>query len=134
MSERTILDDLPVSPDHAEILRTQGVRLLETMMLIRQFESRVVDLYSAQEMRTPVHLCIGQEAVPAGVCATLQDSDYIFSSHRCHGHYMAKGGSLKRLAAELYWPPGRVLRGERRVHAYCGCGKGRFWNNCHCRR
>lgn len=113
MPERTVLDDLSVSPDHAEILRTQGVRLLETMMLIRQFESRVVALYSAQEMRTPVHLCIGQEAVPAGVCATLQDSDYIFSSHRCHGHYMAKGGNLKRLAAELY------CRGDG-----CSGGKG----------
>ncbi|MBU1612545.1 MAG: thiamine pyrophosphate-dependent dehydrogenase E1 component subunit alpha, partial [Proteobacteria bacterium] len=72
------------------------------MLVIRRFESRVSELYAEQEMRTPVHLCIGQEAVPAGACAGLEDTDYILSTHRCHGHYMAKGGSLRKLAAELY--------------------------------
>jgi pyruvate dehydrogenase E1 component alpha subunit len=98
--------------DPRELLRSQGLGLLETMMLIRQFESRVVALYGAQEMRTPVHLCIGQEAVPAGVCAHLADADRIFSSHRCHGHYLAKGGDLKRLAAELYCRAGGCSGGK----------------------
>lgn len=85
-----------------EHLREHGFALLERMILIRQFESRVQALYAEQEMRTPVHLCIGQEAVPSAVCSCLRDADHIFSSHRCHGHYMAKGGDLNRLAAELY--------------------------------
>jgi len=53
-------------------------------------------------MKTPIHLCIGQEAIPVGVCANLKKGDYISSSHRSHGHYLAKGGDLKGLIAELH--------------------------------
>jgi len=53
-------------------------------------------------MKTPIHLCIGQEAVAVGVCANLNKGDYISSTHRGHGHYLAKGGNLKRMIAELY--------------------------------
>jgi pyruvate dehydrogenase E1 component alpha subunit len=53
-------------------------------------------------MKTPVHLCIGQEAVAVGVCANLDKDDYISSNHRGHGHYLAKGGDLKSMIAELY--------------------------------
>jgi len=53
-------------------------------------------------MKTPIHLCIGQEAIAVGVCANLNKEDYISSSHRSHGHYLAKGGDLKGLIAELY--------------------------------
>lgn len=53
-------------------------------------------------MRCPVHLCIGQEAIAAGVCAALGPGDRIFSNHRAHGHYLAKGGDLNAMIAELY--------------------------------
>jgi pyruvate dehydrogenase E1 component alpha subunit len=53
-------------------------------------------------MRCPVHLSIGQEAVPVGVCAALNLKDEIVSTHRCHAHYLAKGGDLKAMLAEIY--------------------------------
>ena len=59
-------------------------------------------LYPAQEIRCPVHLCIGQEAIAVGVCSNLKKSDYAFSNHRNHGHLIAKGADLKPMFAELY--------------------------------
>ena len=53
-------------------------------------------------MKTPIHLCIGQEAVAVGVCAALKREDYVQSNHRGHGHYLAKGGDLKAMIAELH--------------------------------
>ncbi|MBT9149578.1 MAG: Acetoin:2,6-dichlorophenolindophenol oxidoreductase subunit alpha [Dehalococcoidia bacterium] len=53
-------------------------------------------------MKTPVHLYIGQEAIAAGVCANLSVDDYVFSNHRGHGHYIAKGGNIKAMIAELH--------------------------------
>jgi pyruvate dehydrogenase E1 component alpha subunit len=53
-------------------------------------------------MRTPVHLCIGQEATPVGISANLIPSDKVLSSHRSHGHYIARGGNIDRMIAELY--------------------------------
>ena len=53
-------------------------------------------------MRCPVHLSIGQEAIAAGVCQNLKVNDKIISSHRCHAHYLAKGGNLKKMIAEIY--------------------------------
>jgi pyruvate dehydrogenase E1 component alpha subunit len=72
------------------------------MLRIRMIEERVADLYREQEMRCPVHLCIGQEAVAVGVCASLRADDYAMSGHRSHGHYLAKGGDLRAMMAELY--------------------------------
>jgi len=72
------------------------------MLRIRMVEEKIAGLYPQQEMRCPVHLCIGQEAVPAGVCANLISNDYAVSNHRSHGHYLAKGGDLKSMLAELY--------------------------------
>lgn len=76
--------------------------LLYNMMRIRMVEEEIAELYSEQEMRCPVHLCIGQEAVAVGICSLLNNDDYAFSGHRAHGHYLAKGGSLKSLIAEIY--------------------------------
>lgn len=87
-------------------------RLYFEMLRIRLVEERIAELYSEQEMRCPVHLCIGQEAVAVGVSAHLGHDDYVMSGHRSHGHYLAKGGDLKAMLAELY---GRVT----------GCCKGK---------
>ena len=78
------------------------LRLYRIMLKIRQVELKIEELYPQDEMKTPVHLCIGQEAVAAGVCANLTVDDYVFSNHRGHGHYIATGGDLKAMIAELY--------------------------------
>ena len=81
----------------------QVLRELYQMMLeIRKVELKIAEHYPTDEMRTPIHLCIGQEAVAAGVCANLHTDDYVFSNHRGHGHYLAKKGNLNTMIAELY--------------------------------
>jgi len=78
------------------------VALYHDMLRIQKVELHIESLYHLDEMKTPVHLCIGQEAVAVGVCANLNQDDYISSSHRSHGHYLAKGGDLKAMIAEFY--------------------------------
>jgi len=89
------------------------VQLYREMLRIRLVEERIAEVYAEQQMRCPVHLCIGQEAVAVGVCSALTRRDYVFGGHRSHGHYLAKGGNLKALIAELY---GKA--------AGCSSGKG----------
>jgi pyruvate dehydrogenase E1 component alpha subunit len=73
------------------------------MVRIRLFEERVAELLENKAViRCPVHLYTGQEAVAVGVCAHLRKEDYVFSNHRSHGHFLAKGGDMKALMAELY--------------------------------
>ncbi len=72
------------------------------MLRIRKVQFRIESLYHLDEMKTPVHLCIGQEAIPVGISAHLTAEDYVSSNHRGHGHYLAKGGDLKAMIAELY--------------------------------
>lgn len=78
------------------------VSLYRQMMRIRIVEETIARHYSEQEMRCPVHLSVGQEAVAAGVCAALRRDDLAVSTHRAHAHYLAKGGSLKAMMAEIY--------------------------------
>ncbi|MDP7168027.1 MAG: thiamine pyrophosphate-dependent dehydrogenase E1 component subunit alpha [Nitrospinota bacterium] len=77
-------------------------QLFFSMLRIRMVEFGIADRYSEQEMRCPVHLSIGQEAVAAGACAALGPGDYMMSMHRAHAHYLAKGGDLKAMLAEIY--------------------------------
>ncbi len=76
--------------------------LYARMLRIRRAEEAIVTRYPEQEIRCPTHLSIGQEAVAVGVCAALTMTDTIFSTHRCHAHYLAKGGDLRAMFAELY--------------------------------
>jgi len=76
--------------------------MYERMLKIRHFEDRVRVLFAAGEMPGFVHLYLGQEAVAVGACAALNDDDYITSTHRGHGHLIAKGGEMKYMMAELY--------------------------------
>lgn len=82
------------------------------MARIRKFEEKVAELLEDDEIKCPTHLYIGQEAIAAGVCVNLQKGDYIFSTHRSHGHYIAKGGSLKLMMAELYGKKTGCSRGK----------------------
>jgi pyruvate dehydrogenase E1 component alpha subunit len=77
-------------------------RLYRGLWLIRRAEEKIAELYPQQEMRCPVHLCIGQEAIAVGVCDVLRPTDCVFSTHRSHGHYLAKGGNLAAMLGELY--------------------------------
>ena len=77
--------------------------MLRGIMRIRMIEERIKQLYAdEQEMRCPTHFSIGQEAVAVGVCAHLRRDEQITSAHRSHAHYLAKGGDLKAMLAELY--------------------------------
>lgn len=76
--------------------------LYRRLLRIRLVEERIADLYPERQMRCPVHLSIGQEAAAVGVCAALRPSEWAMSGHRSHGHYLAKGGDLKAMLAELY--------------------------------
>jgi pyruvate dehydrogenase E1 component alpha subunit len=76
--------------------------MFRELVRIRMVEEAISTYYTEQQMRCPVHLCIGQEAVAVGVCANLSNDDYVFSTHRAHSHYLAKGGNLNAFIAELY--------------------------------
>ena len=75
--------------------------LWESMMLIRRAEESIAEMVETGEASCPCHLYIGQEAVAAGVCAALTPRDTVWGGHRSHGHYLAKGGSLEGLFAEI---------------------------------
>ena len=78
------------------------LELYERMLVIRTFEERVSQLFRKNKLPGFVHLYVGQEAVAVGVCAALRIDDYITSTHRGHGHVIAKGGDVRRMMAELY--------------------------------
>jgi len=78
------------------------LQVYSTMLKIRLFEEKIIKLYPEREVRTPVHLYIGEEAIAAGVIHYLKKEDYVFTNHRCHGHCIAKGMSLSSIMAELY--------------------------------
>ena len=78
------------------------LRLYRSMRSIRSFEEKVAELFYAGRLPGFVHLYVGQEAVATGVCANLRDDDVITSTHRGHGHLIAKGARLDRMMAELY--------------------------------
>jgi pyruvate dehydrogenase E1 component alpha subunit len=81
---------------------TTWIELLRTMIRIRRFEERAEELYLAGELPGFIHLSIGQEACAAGACLALRRDDYITSTHRGHGHCIAKGAATDRMMAELF--------------------------------
>lgn len=85
-----------------EISRTKLLWIYERMSLIRKFEDKVHDLFAAGTLPGFVHLYAGEEAVAVGVCASLRDDDFITSTHRGHGHCIAKGVDVRGMMAELY--------------------------------
>lgn len=86
--------------------------LFKELLYIRRVEEKIVELYPEQEMRCPIHLSIGQEAIAVGVCKNLEKEDLVFSNHRSHAHYLAKKGDLNKFFAEIYG-------------CFAGCCKGR---------
>jgi pyruvate dehydrogenase E1 component alpha subunit len=88
------------------------IGLYRTMVRIRLCEESFVEPILRKKIGCPVHLYCGEEAIAAGVCANLTDKDAVFGTHRSHGHFLAKGGSMNELVAEVYCKEG-------------GCSKGR---------
>jgi pyruvate dehydrogenase E1 component alpha subunit len=89
-----------------------SLRLLHDMLLVRKVEEGIAKRYSQGNMRCPTHLSIGQEAAAVAIGASLEKQDLAISTHRAHAHYIAKGGSVSAMLAELY---GKVT----------GCCRGR---------
>jgi acetoin:2,6-dichlorophenolindophenol oxidoreductase subunit alpha len=85
--------------------------LYERMLLIRRTEERLSADSAAGKLPGAVHLYIGEEAVAVGVCAHLTDRDYVTSTHRGHGHYLAKGGDLRAMMAEIWGKREGICRG-----------------------
>src|SRR4029079_3593709 len=92
---------------------TEPVELLRRMILIREFDERAIQLRTAGKIYGAVHPYVGQEAVAVGVCTPLAVTDRVTSTHRGHGHCIAKGADIRRMMAELFG----------RVDGYCK-GKG----------
>lgn len=85
--------------------RTTASELYRMLYYLRYAEDLIAKEYQTGLMKCPVHLYTGQEAVAAGVALNLTIDDYVTSNHRSHGHYLAKGGDLKKLLAEIYCLP-----------------------------
>ena len=93
--------------------KPQVQQMLRTMIMIREFDELAIQLRTAGKIYGAVHPYVGQEAVAAGVCANLTVKDRVTSTHRGHGHCIAKGADIRRMMAELFG----------RVDGYCK-GKG----------
>jgi acetoin:2,6-dichlorophenolindophenol oxidoreductase subunit alpha len=88
------------------------LEMYTSMLRIRLFEEQVNDLYTSAKMPGLAHLYIGEEAVAVGVCSALRDDDYITSTHRGHGHCLAKGASVDRMFAELLGKEAGYCKGK----------------------
>jgi len=93
-------------------MNTLYEKLFYQSLRIRLVEEKIAEIYPSDKIQSPVHLSIGQEALAAGICNNLEVSDMVYTSYRCHAYYLAKGGDLNEMFAELY---GKVT----------GCGKGK---------
>jgi TPP-dependent pyruvate/acetoin dehydrogenase alpha subunit len=88
------------------------LQLYRTMVRIRLCEESLVEPILNGETRCPVHLYSGEEAIATGVCAALSKGDYVFGTHRSHGHYLAMGGGMNELVAEIYCKENGCSRGR----------------------
>jgi acetoin:2,6-dichlorophenolindophenol oxidoreductase subunit alpha len=96
----------------ADVGAELALRMYEQMQRIRSFEERVDQLYRGAKMPGLAHLYIGEEAVAVGVCEALRRDDYITSTHRGHGHCLAKGASVDRMFCELLGKEEGYCRGK----------------------
>jgi len=87
-------------------------QLLHSMRRIRCVEETIAERYAEQKMRCPTHLSVGQEGVAAAVGTALRHDDYAVSGHRAHAHYLAKGGDLRAMIAEIYGKATGCARGK----------------------
>jgi len=96
----------------AALKAEQWMRMYRRMVMIREFEEQVNELYTRALMPGLAHLYVGEEAVAVGICEALRPTDYITSTHRGHGHCVAKGASPDRMFAELLGKEAGYCRGK----------------------
>src|SRR5256886_7867017 len=101
-----------LSKANAALKTEQWMRMYRRMVMIREFEEQVNELYTRALMPGLAHLYVGEEAVAVGICEALQPTDYITSTHRGHGHCVAKGASPDRMFAELLGKEAGYCRGK----------------------
>jgi TPP-dependent pyruvate/acetoin dehydrogenase alpha subunit len=106
------LPKLPRSGGSAPHPDVDPLALYRTMVTIRLFEEKVGELFTAARIHGAVHLYLGQEAVATGACAALEAKDYITSTHRGHGHCIAKGGRLDLMLAEIFGKAAGYCKGK----------------------
>lgn len=108
------------------MIKKDLLSLYNSMLRIRLTEEIIADNYynDIREMHTPIHLCDGEEAIAVGVCSNLDREDMIFSNHRCHGHYLAKGGDLNALIAELHSKETGCCKGKGGSMHLCNLSQG----------
>jgi pyruvate dehydrogenase E1 component alpha subunit len=94
------------------VAKEKLTEMYRQMYLIRTFEYKVNDLYAQTKIFGALHSYAGEEAVAVGACAALQGDDYVVSSHRGHGHFLAKGGDVKSIMAELFGKNTGVCRAK----------------------
>src|SRR6202165_119238 len=87
-------------------------RFFRALYRIRRVEEEVARVYPGDRIKSPVHLSIGQEAVSVGVCEALAPQDVVFGTYRGHALYLAKGGDMKQMVAELYGKATGCTRGK----------------------
>ncbi len=109
---QTVNPPAQAQPDYSLVDREQWPHMYQQMLKIRVFEEHVNELYQARQMPGLAHLYVGQEAVAVGICEALRRDDYITSTHRGHGHCLAKGASLDRMFAELLGKAAGYCRGK----------------------
>ena len=86
--------------------------LYKQCLRIRLVEEKIVDLYPSDKIQSPVHLSIGQESVAVGLCSALENDDKVFQTYRSHAIYLAKGGCLKKMFAELFGKLDGISKGK----------------------
>jgi acetoin:2,6-dichlorophenolindophenol oxidoreductase subunit alpha len=104
------ISDKPTAAPHSDI--ELWMRMYRRMLMIRRFEEQVNELYTRALMPGLAHLYVGQEAVAVGICEALRQDDYITSTHRGHGHCVAKGASPDRMFAELLGKEAGYCKGK----------------------
>jgi pyruvate dehydrogenase E1 component alpha subunit len=98
--------------DHATAKEQLGLSLYETLFLVRRSEEAIIQYYAGNEMKTPMHMSMGQEAIAVGVCAALGDAADIFSSYRSHAAFLARTGKVEAFFAELFGRIGGTAEGK----------------------
>ena len=112
-NRRTVEDAVTVSPAAYPRLSNESLRqALHKMHLIRRFEESAEDAYMRGLVHGTMHLSIGQEASAVGICAALEPTDYMTSTHRGHGHCIAKGAQVSRMFAEFFGKEDGYCRGR----------------------
>lgn len=101
-------------------------RLYEKALLIREVEQTLLDLFSAGKLFGTVHTCIGQEWTGVAVAAALREDDFVFSNHRCHGHFLARTNDVDGLVAEIMGKQSGVCGGRGGSQHLC---QGHFFSN-----